>query len=284
MALAVAGELHVQLGPVSRALILSSCGDTSSIKSQLERTFDENPFDPDASKMGRSRECVVLQSNVAAGLKGEATASSILLDLPKIDLVASLPSDCIEKMVSFCISVTHIALFSTCLSNTVCRFFRRLFLKGTKDGKNAWKLRKEALDDVEDAVKKTNGLISTDALKPLIDLLRALRERLSDSQSNLKPVAARTIGSILGSVDAVSQAKLGRIAFAPLVGAVCNDNRKPMREASMEAIRVGTTASSVEGGEPNSSSLESLMVAVAGELGESEFKVSFLCTELALVH
>ena len=113
------------------------------------------------------------------------------------------------------------------------------------------------MDDVEDALKKSNGLnISTDSLKPLVDLLRALRERLSDSQSNLKPVAARIIGTILGSVDSASQAKLGRIAFAPLVGAVCNDNRKPMREASLEAIRVGTTASSVEGGEPNSSSLE----------------------------
>lgn len=134
-------------------------------------------------------------------------------------------------------------------------------------------MRKQALDDVEAAVGKSNGLISTDAMKPLVELLRVLRERLSDSQSNLKPVAARTIGSILGSVDSVSQAKLGKIAFAPLVSAVMNDNRKPMREASLEAIRKGTTASSVEGCGPNSASLESLMVAVVGELSESEFKV-----------
>jgi len=148
-------------------------------------------------------------------------------------------------------------------------------MQGSKEGKNAWKLRKQALDDVESAVNKSNGLISTEALKPLVELLRVLRERLSDSQSNLKPVAARIIGSILGSVDTASQAKLGKIVFAPLVSAVANDNRKPMREASLEAIRVGTTASSVEGGEPNSASLESLMVAVVGELNESEFKVRF---------
>jgi len=147
------------------------------------------------------------------------------------------------------------------------------FLQGSKEGKNAWKLRKQALDDVEAAVNKSNGLISTDALKPLVELLRALRERLSDSQSNLKPVAARTIGSILGAVDTVSQAKLGKIVYAPLVSAVMNDNRKPMRQMSLEAIRVGTTASSVEGGKPNRSSLESLMVSVVGELSESEFKV-----------
>ena len=99
IAMSVAGELHVQLGPIFRAVILSSCGDAASVKSQLERAFDENPFDPDASKMERSRECVVLQSNVSAGSGGQTTASTVLLDLPKMDLPASLPSDCIEKMV-----------------------------------------------------------------------------------------------------------------------------------------------------------------------------------------
>jgi cytoskeleton-associated protein 5 len=146
-------------------------------------------------------------------------------------------------------------------------------LQGSKEGKNAWKLRKEAMDAVETALARCNGLISTESLKPLVDLLRAMRERLSDSQSNLKPVAARIIGSILRSVDKVSQAKLGKIVFAPLVSAVLNDNRKPMRDESMEALRAGTTASSIEGGEPNSSALESLMVAVVGELSESEYKV-----------
>ena len=96
--MSVVGELHVQLGPIFRAVILSSCADAASIKSQLERTFDENPYDPDASKMERSRECVVLRSNESAGSEG-VTSASVLLDLPKMDLPASLPSDCIDKMV-----------------------------------------------------------------------------------------------------------------------------------------------------------------------------------------
>lgn len=102
VAQSVAGELHVQLGPASRALILSSCSDTSSVKTQLERVFDENPFDPTASKMERERTCVVLRSSNTAGPTGDATASSVLLDLPKMDLPASLPPDCIENMVSCC--------------------------------------------------------------------------------------------------------------------------------------------------------------------------------------
>jgi hypothetical protein len=101
LATSVAGELHLQLGPAFRALILSSCADVSSTTSLLERAFDENPFDPAASKMERPRECVVLQSSHATGSNGEATAASVLLDLPKMDLPAALSSDCIEKMVRF---------------------------------------------------------------------------------------------------------------------------------------------------------------------------------------
>lgn len=101
MALSVAGELHLQLGPVARALILSSCDDAGSVKSQLERAFDENPFDAAAAKMERSRACVVLQSNNASGSNDAGAASStVLLDIPKLDLQASLSSDCIKKMVS----------------------------------------------------------------------------------------------------------------------------------------------------------------------------------------
>jgi len=153
-------------------------------------------------------------------------------------------------------------------------FIRAAFSQGSKEGKTAWKMRKEAMDEVAAALEKCNGMISTANLKSLVELLRALKERLSDSQSNLKPVASRIIGSILSSVDKVSQAKLGKVVYASLINAVMNDNRKPMREASLEALRVGTQMSPLEGSGPNELSLEPLMVALVGELGESELKVS----------
>lgn len=145
--------------------------------------------------------------------------------------------------------------------------------QGSKEGKTAWKMRKEAMDEVAAALEKCNGIISTASLKSLVELLRALKERMSDSQSNLKPVASRIIGSILSSVDRGSQAKLGKVVYASLVNAVMNDNRKPMREASLEALKVGTQLSPLEGTGPNELSLEPLMVALVGELGESELKV-----------
>lgn len=98
MALSVVGDLHSQIGPMFRALVLSSCPETSPIKGQLENTFEENPFDSVTAKMERSKKCVVLESNSASESNG-AAAPSVLLDLPKTDLAASLSSDCIEKMV-----------------------------------------------------------------------------------------------------------------------------------------------------------------------------------------
>lgn len=98
MTLSVVGDLHSQIGPMFRALVLSSCPETSPIKGQLERTFEENPFDNAAAKMERSKKCVVLGLNSASESNG-AVAPSALLVLPKTDLVASLSSDCIEKMV-----------------------------------------------------------------------------------------------------------------------------------------------------------------------------------------
>ena len=65
--------------------------------------------------------------------------------------------------------------------------------QGSKESKTAWKLRKQAIDEVDGAVKKCSALLDTSPqnLKRLAELLRALRDRLSDSQSNLK------VGSLL---------------------------------------------------------------------------------------
>lgn len=146
-------------------------------------------------------------------------------------------------------------------------------VQGSKDGKTAWKLRKAAMEEVENVLKRCSGLLDTSKMKPIVELLRALRERLSDSQSNLKPVAARLIGCILSSVDAASQGKLGRVVYAPLINAAMNDKKKNMHDAAMEALRVGTSLAALEGEGPNEQALESFVVALAGELDESEFKV-----------
>lgn len=129
------------------------------------------------------------------------------------------------------------------------------------------------MEEVENALAKCSGLLDTSRLRPLVDVLRALKERLSDSQSNLKPVAARLTGSLLSKVDATAQGKLGKVVYAPLINSAMNDNRKVMHDACMEALTVATSLASLEGEGPNELALEPFVVALVGELDESDLKV-----------
>jgi hypothetical protein len=110
-------------------------------------------------------------------------------------------------------------------------------------------------------------------LKSLLDLARGLRERLNDSQMNLKPVAAKIIANLLISVDEDSQVKLGRIFYSTLINAAINDNKKVMRDAALEALQAGTTKSEIDGGGVNTMSLEAFLQALTVELNDSEYKV-----------
>ena len=239
--LSVAGELHRQFGPAFRALALSKATE-SSIKSQLEALVVANPFDPAENKKVRSKKCVLANG---AGGSEQSDSESMLLEVPRLDLVGEIGEDCIVKL-------------------------------GSKDGKTAWKLRKEALDEIADALKNCNGMLATNnvEISSLLELLRALKARLSDSQSNLKPVAARIIGTILGAVDKISQGKLGKVVLPSLVNSAMNDSRKPMRDESLEAIKVGTRSNDLDGGDYHELSLEALVIALVGELKESDFKTA----------
>lgn len=150
-------------------------------------------------------------------------------------------------------------------------------MKGSKEGKASWKIRKQALDDVDAALKSCTGLleVSGPRLKHLVDLCRALRDRLSDTQINLKPVAARVIGLLLSKVDKSTQAKLCKIFFAPLINASMNDIKKPMRDACLDAIRSGTSISSLDDGDRlNAETLDNFIAAFVNEVGEASCRVS----------
>ena len=241
-AYSLVGEVHSQMGPPFRAVILASA--LGQVRVAIESACDENKFDPSACIALRSRRCVVARSLC---IEGQAMDSSTGFEIPKMDLASEIGVECIAKL-------------------------------GSKEGKTAWKLRKEAMDEVEEALKRCSGMLSTTALhlKALVELLRALKERLSDSQSNLKPLAAKLIGSVLGLVDKGSQGTLGRLVFSPLLNAAISDGRKPMREASLKALSDGTISSDLEGGGPNGLALESLMVAFVGVVGSAEIKAGGL--------
>ncbi|KAG7371784.1 hypothetical protein IV203_017926 [Nitzschia inconspicua] len=243
-AFSVLGLIHSQLGPSFRALVLAAFKE--SLREEAEKCFYDHPHDLSYKNAVWERVCLCsLMPN------GTEDISSIKLELPKLDLISELPGDCISRM-------------------------------GSKDGKTAWKARKAAMEDVEKALKSSSGVIDASTIRPLIDLLRALKERLADSQSNLKPMAARLIGDILGSVEGDAQGKLGKVVYAPLINAAMNDNRKIMNDAAMEALQKGTSQPPIEGGGLNESSLETFVVALTTELEESEYKAAGIAGVLAL--
>lgn len=69
---------------------------------------------------------------------------------------------------------------------------------------------------------------------------------------------------------------MGKIVYSSLINTAMNDNKKIMHDAAMEALRIGTALNPLEGDGPNEQSLEAFVIALVGELEESEFKVCVL--------
>ena len=88
--------MHIQLGPVFKAMVLSGTKDPI-LKSQLEKKIDSNPFDVSISTRTPTRKCIFGTEPDDDG--GSGVSSSIGLDLPKTDLIAELPSDILKRLV-----------------------------------------------------------------------------------------------------------------------------------------------------------------------------------------
>jgi hypothetical protein len=136
-------------------------------------------------------------------------------------------------------------------------------------------MRKEAMDEVNTALNSCSGLLETtpSQMNQLAELIRTLRDRLNDTQINLRPTAACISGLLLSVVDKSCQAKLGKLVFSQLINAAMNDIKKPMRDASLAAIRTGITASSLDGGGLNELALEALVSALVAEVNETSIRV-----------
>ena len=133
------------------------------------------------------------------------------------------------------------------------------------------------MEEVTSSLKKCDNFVlcSPSSIKSLNELMKALRERLNDSQSNLKPIAAELIGNLLFSVDEQSKSKLGRETFPPLINAVVNDNKKNMRVAAMNAVRKGVQKNAIDGNDPSSIALECFLYSLLSALNDSGIKVSY---------
>jgi hypothetical protein len=257
----VMGEMYVQLGPMLESFVKSK-DVNSSVSSLMEKVFKDNTHDPNASTVEREMKCLTMSSS--DGTKGgssKGTNSSSMLSLPTTDLMAALKTDCLDRM------------------------------NDTGD-KKSWRNRKEALDEVNAALSKCGGLLSTDgkSFLELKQLATNLRLRINDSQSNLKPLAASVIGSLLSHLDDAAQAKLGSVVFPALVTAAMNDMKKTMRDAAVSALVLGTDRPAQNGGGTNKSSVEAFVLSLESELSDAALKssglpevLSFLSTKIETI-
>lgn len=96
----------------------------------------------------------------------------------------------------------------------------------------AWKKRAAAMDSVQSICESAGGAI--EFTKPVQEVLRALKARLSDSNANLKVKAAQVIGVVASSIGP-DVGKMSKILGASLLGGVA-DNKKTMQAAAVEAL------------------------------------------------
>lgn len=239
-ALDVLEELYTQLGPALDAFVKSKSPSAGTLAS-IEKVFATATHDPAVSKADRKLRCITVSAS--SKTSGSGRGQGNLLSVPATDLVTALKGDCLSRMAA------------------------------TVD-KNSWKLRKEAMDEVMQEANKCSGLLSTEgkAYAALKEVVVALRNRMNDSQSNLKPLAANAMESIISRVDEPSQAKFGKVVFPSLCSAAMTDMKKTMRDASLAAIVAGTKRPEQEGGLINAFALDALIVSLHSELSDAAIK------------
>lgn len=74
---------------------------------------------------------------------------------------------------------------------------------------------------------------------------------------------------MLGVTDGTSQGRIARLVFPSLVSASMSDIKKPVRDASLDAIRDGFHIPQLAGGGFNKESVEALMFAVSEQVNET---------------
>ena len=249
-ALEVMGELYSQLGPALETFVKSKAPPAGTLSS-IEKVFAQSEHDPSASTAERKMKCITISTTSSSG---STAGKNSVLSVPASDLVSSLTGDCISRIT-------------------------------TTDGKNSWKIRKEAMEEVLQEANKCCGLLSTDgkAYTTLKEVMVALRSRMNDSQSNLKPLAATTMESVLSRLDETSQAKLGKIVYPSLLSAAMNDMKKTMRDASLSALQTGTRHPEHSGGGVNILAVDAVIVCLLSELSDAAIKSSGLPEVLTML-
>ena len=87
-----------------KALVVANNEVDQHIKDQIESKMDSCPLNPNATSLVREKSCLILDKG--SDVKGNE--NPLGFEIPKTDIVASLPADCIDRMVRMSSIFCHI--------------------------------------------------------------------------------------------------------------------------------------------------------------------------------
>lgn len=111
------------------------------------------------------------------------------------------------------------------------------------DGKTSWQNRKTAMESIIAACEKSGHFL--DANKNTIEIVKALKGRINDTQANLKPIAVSCIGHLIASLEPVAGHKALRHVSEGLLSGLA-DNKKQMRDSTVSALQMLVTLNNSE--------------------------------------
>lgn len=103
------------------------------------------------------------------------------------------------------------------------------------DGKNSWQQRKAAMEAILGVCESSGHYLEGN--KGTVEIIRAFKARLNDTQANLKPLAANVMAHIIASFECEQAVKVLRVMAGCLLASVA-DSKKAMRDAVIIAFDV----------------------------------------------
>lgn len=216
-AIAVLAVMYAQLGPALLP-ILSLDSWKPALAAIVEAEFKKTGFDPTSAMASVKRQ---VKDDEGAGVKKAADPGALF---GRADIGSQLTKELFADM--------------KCEDNIA-----------------AWKKRSAAMDSVQSICESSGGAI--EFTKPVQEVLRALKARLSDSNANLKVKAAQVIG-VVASCVGPDIGKMSKFLGVSLVSGV-SDNKKTMQTAAVDALHKWVRHNN----QTSSACMESLLSAVS---------------------
>lgn len=153
--------------------------------------------------------------------------STLEAECNKIGYDPSLAAKAVESGGSSSQSMVPRADLSTIVDKNI------LSDMGTVEGKDSWQIRKVAIERIIAACDSSANYVEMN--KFIAEVIKALKLRLNDTQSNLRPLAVSAIAKIVVSLEDDAAVKVIKACCAPILGCL-SDNKKVIKDAGLAAL------------------------------------------------